>query len=81
MAGDASDYHRGEMNISEQASTFHLVMALTKWGSLYTAALLLLLTLWFCVPSAGFLTGLVSAVAMVAIGTLVLREKKGGSAH
>ncbi|MES2721653.1 MAG: aa3-type cytochrome c oxidase subunit IV, partial [Pseudomonadota bacterium] len=30
----ASEYHRGEMDISEQVATFHLFNGLTKWGSL-----------------------------------------------
>ena len=50
MAGPASDYHRGEMDIHEQASTFQLVMGITKWGSLVMAAFLLFLVLWFCTP-------------------------------
>lgn len=75
MAGQASDYTRGEMDIAEQTSTFHLVMGLTKWGSLYISAFLLLLVLWFCVPAAGFFTGLISAVILVVLGTLLLREK------
>ena len=75
MAGPASDYHRGEMDISEQRSTYQLVMGMTKWGSLYLAAVLLALTMWFC-TDAGFLAGLVAAIALAAIGTLMLRDKK-----
>jgi len=80
MAGPASDYHRGEMDIAEQQSTFQLLMFMTKWGSLYTAALVLLLTMWFC-TSAGFTGGAFAAVVMVVVGTLVLREKKTAAAH
>jgi hypothetical protein len=76
MAGPASDYHRGEMDISEQRSTYQLVMAMTKWGSLYLAAAVLALTMWFC-TDAGFLAGLVAAIVLVVLGTLVLRDKKG----
>lgn len=78
MAGPASDYHRGEMEITEQRSTYNLVMAMTKWGSLYLAASILALTIWFC-TSAGFLAGLVAAVVLIVLGTLVLRDKKGGA--
>ena len=70
----ASEYHRGEMDIQEQVSTFNLFNALTKWGSLYIAALLLLLVVWFCTP-AGFLPGLISAAVMVALGVVFLRDK------
>ena len=75
MAGAASDYHRGEMDIAEQQATFRLVMGMTKWGSLYLAALLLLLVLGFCVPAAGFLSGVVAAVVVIALGTFFLRDK------
>lgn len=74
MADHASEYHRGDMDIHEQAATFDLFMGLTKWGSLAIAALLVLLVLWFCTP-AGFLSGFISAAVMVALGVVFLREK------
>lgn len=74
MASHSGDYTRGEMEIQEQESTFSGFLKMTKWGSLYMAALLVLLTLWFCTP-AGFLGALVSAVVLVVLGTLVLSEK------
>lgn len=73
----ASEYHRGEMDIAEQTSTFHAVMGLTKWGSLVVAVAILMLTLWFC-TDAGFVGGLVSGLVVTAAGVLLLREKKGG---
>ena len=79
MAGPASDYHRGDMDITEQTATYHLIMGFTKWGSLYIAAGILALVIWFCVPTGGFFAGLISAVVLIVLGTLVLREKK--SAH
>jgi hypothetical protein len=75
MAGPASDYHRGEMDIAEQRSTYHLIMAYTKWGSLYLGAAILLLVVWFC-TDAGFMSGLISAIVLIVIGTLVMREKR-----
>jgi hypothetical protein len=77
MAGQASDYHRGDMDIHEQVSTFHLVMNITKWGSLILAALLLTLVLWFC-TGAGFLAGAISGIVVLTLGILLLR---GGSGH
>jgi hypothetical protein len=74
MAEQAVTYHHGDQDVREQRATFHMVLFATKWFTLYLAAALLLATLWFC-TSAGFLTGLISAVVLVAIGTLVLREK------
>lgn len=74
MAGQASDYHRGDQDIHEQVETFHLVMNITKWGSLTLAALLLFLVLWFCTP-AGFVTGLISGGVVAVLGFFVLRSK------
>jgi len=74
MAGPASDYHRGEMDISEQVSTFHLVMGITKWGSLILASFLLFVTIWFC-TSAGFVSGFITGGIVFVLGFVLLREK------
>lgn len=74
MAGP-SDYHHGDMDISEQSATFHLVMGMTKWGSLILASFLLFVVLWFCVPGAGFFGGLIAGVVMLVAGIVLLREK------
>ena len=73
MAGQASDYHRGEMDIHAQQSTFHHVMVASKWASLAIAAGVLFLTLWFC-TDAGFLSALGSAVVLIAVGIFFLRS-------
>ena len=75
MAAEGHDYHRGEMDIREQANTFHAFGALTKWLSLATAVILLTLTLWFA-TDAGFFGGLITGVVVLAIGIWVLRERK-----
>jgi thiamine transporter ThiT len=77
MAGQASEYHRGEMDIHEQVATFHLIMNITKWGSLLIAAALLFLVMWFC-TGAGFLAGLISGIVVFVLGSLLLR---GGGGH
>ncbi|MDB5436649.1 MAG: hypothetical protein JWR47_2906 [Phenylobacterium sp.] len=74
MAGKASQYHRGDMDIHEQVSTFHLVMNITKWGSLVIAAVLITLVLWFC-TSAGFLAGAITGVVVMGLGTVLLRSR------
>ncbi|THD63134.1 aa3-type cytochrome c oxidase subunit IV [Phenylobacterium sp.] len=74
MAGKASEYHRGEMDIHEQVSTFHLVMNITKWGALIIAVGVLTTTLWFC-TGAGFMGGLISGVVLLVLGVIFLREK------
>jgi len=76
MAG-SSDYHRGEMDVSAQASTYRLFMGLTKWGSLHIAVILVFLTLWFC-AHAGFFRSLIAALVLMVIGIVALRNRKGG---
>lgn len=77
MANPASEYHRGEMDIHEQAKTYDFVMSLTKWGSLAVAALVLFLTLWFC-TSFGFMGAVFSTIALSVVGFFFLR---GGSSE
>ncbi|HXA38444.1 MAG TPA: aa3-type cytochrome c oxidase subunit IV [Phenylobacterium sp.] len=74
MAGQASEYHRGEMDIHEQVSTFHLVMNITKWGALLVAVGVLTATLWFC-TGAGFMGGAITGAVVLALGIVFLREK------
>lgn len=74
MAEQASDYHRGEMDIQEQVSTYNLIMGITKWGSLAVAAFVLWATLWFC-TDAGFLGATIAAVVMIVLGVIALRAK------
>ena len=78
MAGTPSDYHHGDMDITEQTATFHLIMGMTKWGSLALASALLLLVVWFCTP-AGFGPGLISGLVLLVLGILLLREKKNAA--
>ena len=79
MAEPAHDYTRGEMDIHEQKSTFDLFMGLTKWGSLYTAALVLFLSVWLA-AGLGFVAGAVSAVVLIAVGYFSLKKKPGSDA-
>jgi hypothetical protein len=78
MARKASQYHRGEMDIHEQVETFHLVMNITKWGSLSIASTVLFLTLWFC-AGAGFWPALITAAIVVALGITFLRSRPESS--
>jgi hypothetical protein len=73
---ESSDYHRGEMDIHEQASTYDAFMGLTKWGSLALAAGLFALVIWFCTPL-GFVPGLVAGLVTTVAGIALLREKPG----
>jgi xanthine/uracil/vitamin C permease (AzgA family) len=78
MAEQAVTHHHGDMPVQAQASTYHGVMDLFKWGALAVAALLVLLTLWFCTP-AGFVPGLVVAAILVILGVVFLRGGKSGA--
>ena len=71
---DAKAYVHGEMAINEQASTFDLFMAMTKWGSLGVAVLVLFLTLWFH-PGGSFVAGLIGAVVLSVVGWFALKSK------
>lgn len=74
MAEHGSDYSRGEMAIDEHERTFSGFIKLSKWCSLYLSAALLWITLWFCTTT-GFLGGLITAIVVIVLGTLVLSEK------
>jgi hypothetical protein len=74
MATHGGDYTRGDMHIEEHEKTYEGFLRLTKWGSLYLAAIVLFLVLWFC-AGAGFIGALFTAVVVLVIGTLVLSEK------
>jgi hypothetical protein len=69
-----SDYRRGNMDIAEQASTFHGFIALSKWGSLVLAVAVLFLVMVFCTHAGLFQAFLASAVVAVA-GGFMLRDK------
>jgi len=74
MATHGGDYTRGEMIVEEHEKTYEGFLRMTKWGSLYIAAMVLTLTLWFCTPT-GFLGAIVTGAVVLVIGTLVLSEK------
>jgi len=74
MATHGGDYTRGDMIIEEHEKTYSGFLKMTKWGSLYLAAILLFLVLWFC-TAFGFLGGLFTGVVVLVLGTLVLSEK------
>ena len=71
---DKHEYHRGEIDISEQQATYSAFMGLSKWGSLLLAASLFALTLWFC-TDAGVLPGAASFVIVMVLGWFLLRDK------
>ena len=74
MATHGADYTHGDMEIQEHEKTYSGFLKMTKWGSLYLAAIVLTLTLWFCTPT-GWLGALVVGVVLLILGTVVLSEK------
>jgi hypothetical protein len=67
------EYHRGEMDIREQAHTYEMFGELSKWGSLLTAVAVLVLTLWFC-TNVGFFGGAIPGVVLLVAGIFFLRK-------
>ena len=74
MAEQASEYHRGQMNIHDQQATFRAVMTGTKWSSLVVVVGVLFFTLLFC-TEAGFGASLLSAIIVSVIGVFALRSR------
>ena len=74
MGDTAGHYHRGDMEIAEQVSTFHGFIGMSKWGSLAIAVGVLFLALVFC-AHAGFFQAAGAAVVVTVVGVLILREK------
>jgi thiamine transporter ThiT len=74
MSEHATDYHHGDMDISEHAASYRLFGALAKWGSLTIAVAVLMLSLWFC-TGVGFVGGLIPGVIVAAAGAFFLRSK------
>lgn len=71
---NTADYHHGDQDISEQLASYRAFGALSKWGSLAVAVLVLMLTLWFCL-NAGFLGGLIPGLIVLVLGVVFLRSK------
>lgn len=72
-SGDHS-YDRGSQEIAEQVSTFHLVMMLTKWGSL--GAVSVILFTMVILATGSFFTAFFAGLALIVVGIVLLREKK-----
>jgi hypothetical protein len=71
----SDDYVRGSQEISEQKQTFDAFMAMSKWGSLWIAALLALLVIWFQ-PGGSLVGGFITAVVLLVAGWFFLKSGK-----
>jgi hypothetical protein len=74
MAETAHEHHHGDMNIHAQQTTFHSVMAVTKWSCLAVAVGVLFFTLLFCTES-GFGTAFLTALILTVVGVFGLRSR------
>jgi hypothetical protein len=74
MSADASDYHHGEMDVAEHVKTYRLFDALSKYGALHVAVLVLFFTLLFCTGT-GFFGSFTAALALLVAGIFFLRSK------
>lgn len=70
----ASDYVRGEMDITDQKSTFDGFMAVSVWGSLVTALSVLYMTLVFAVGW-DWMSSLIGVTVLGVVAGLALSMK------
>lgn len=75
-AADAHAYQRGSMAINEQVATFDLFTALTKWGSLWIAAVIAAATV-ATMPGGNLFAGLLVGVVLLVAGYVFLKKPKG----
>lgn len=83
MAGPAShehdqDYHKGEMDIAEQRSTFALIMGIAKWGAFLSAVVILFFTMWLY-PRGNFMGAAVATLILIVAGIFLLGRKRSGA--
>jgi len=71
-------YVHGEMDIHQHEHSYELFANLAKWGSLHLATVLVFIVILTC-TQLGFITALVSAVVVSALGFLMLKKKPNAS--
>jgi hypothetical protein len=77
----ASEYHTGDQDIAQNKETYAAFIAAAMWSSLWLAAGLVALVVWFC-TNQGFLPGAISAVVILGLGYTLLRKRPAkASAH
>ena len=78
MAGQAHEFHHGDMDVHAQQATFRAVMIGTKWSCLAVAVGVLFFTMLFC-TEAGAGAAALSALILLTVGIFGLRSR--GSGH
>ena len=74
MADNDVEFHHGEMNASTQVADYKVFLNFAKWSSLGLAVVILMLVMWFCI-GAGFFSGLVPGLILLALGIFMMRAK------
>lgn len=75
-----ADYHRGQMEVADQRSTYVRFNGLIHWCSTFIAALVAFLTLWLCAHIA-FLGSAVIAAIIIAAGVFMNRNSGHNSGY
>ena len=70
---DDSEYEHGQMDVHQQQHSYELFASLTKWCSLYLAVTLVFLVILTCTKM-GWLTAVIAAVVVAAIGWVMLKK-------
>jgi hypothetical protein len=78
MAGPAGDYHRGDMDVHEQVSTYKAFLTISKWVSLFLGVGILFLAMLFSTQT-GFIGSAATALVLLVIGVVLLRSRSKAS--
>ena len=70
----ASEYNIGDQEIDQAKATYSAFITALKWSSLWLAAALVALVVWFC-TNQGFMPGAISAVVILVLGYMLLRKR------
>lgn len=73
------EYHKGEMDTHEQASTFDMFVGMTKWGSLALAVGLVFFVILFAVKGGDFFLASGAAFAIAVVGWFMLKKNPNAS--
>lgn len=76
-----STFEHGGMDVHQQELTYRSFLRLAKWIAVYIAAAVLFFSMWFC-TNAGLIGAFLATAVVLAVITLLLRERKGpGRGH
>ncbi|HWE44741.1 MAG TPA: aa3-type cytochrome c oxidase subunit IV [Caulobacteraceae bacterium] len=70
----ANEYQPGDQDVAENKAMYSAFMGVSKWSSLWLAAGIVALVVWFCTDQ-GFVPGAISAVVILVAGYAALRKR------